>query len=171
MLVPMRPMAAKASRYCRGNGSSSRSRLAPRGSSASSRTMAGRSSAVAVLNFTRLILAPLSGVACGRAGRRQFARAGRRGPFQGRQRFAQDVADALRSLGINGGGIEIEVEPRSVFAEDSPAGARFVEQSADGIGDNFAPDALHRDGRQRIGGGDVADQGVGLVADDDMARF
>ena len=77
----------------------------------------------------------------------------------------------MRSMrgGVDGPGIEVEVEAGHVFAEDLDLPPRFVQHALHDIGNHHAANALHRDLRQRARRHDVAHENVGVVADDDMS--
>ena len=78
----------------------------------------------------------------------------------------------MRRLGrIDHAGIEIEIEPGHVLAENSDVLAGGIEHAADKLGNVFSADAFHRNRRQRAGDTGVADQCVGLVTEDDLAGF
>ena len=77
--------------------------------------------------------------------------------------------NVLRRAGVDHAGVEIEIEPGHVFAEDFDLLSVAIEHALDRIGNHLAADALHGDRRQRVRRHDVAHQRIGLVADHDMA--
>jgi len=86
-------------------------------------------------------------------------------------RISERRPNALQRGGVDGPGIEVEIEAGHVFAEDLNLPPRFIQHTLYDIGNHRAANALYRDLWQRARRYDVAHKSVGLVADDDMSRL
>ena len=79
--------------------------------------------------------------------------------------------NALDGGGVDGPGIEVEIEAGHVFAEDLNLPPRFIKHPLHDIGNHRSANALYRDLWQRACRYNVAHENVGVVADDYMSRL
>src|SRR5262245_51697413 len=90
-------------------------------------------------------------------------------PLQRGNCISERRPNALERGGVDGPGIEVEIEAGHVLAEDLDLPPGFVEHALHDIGNHRAVDSLYRDLWQGARRHDVTHDGIGLVADDDMS--